>query len=253
MTLEFDLRLSELEFYSALRARIRETGEVGDVFPDMVAYNVPLFALQELWPEERANLLASGKFPALCVAEHGWRGRIDNVHASLDVTERVLQFEKSYVMECDWMYIVARSAENVALCRVPRSAHQKWTSRADDSVRFVSTRGRGVDHYIVASQEQLTRDQFRVVPRRSYTAVGIQIPRREITGLAILSQGMMEHRGLGQNTAQKTLDLIHDRTDGPTKKGLTLAGEVFAEFQRSVPEKTRHPFWNRAAEFFSRA
>lgn len=252
MKLEFDLRLSETEFYAALRAKIRETGEVGDVFPDMVAYNVPLFALRELWPAESEHLLSSGMFPALCVAEHGWKGRIDNVHSSLELTEGLLQFEKSYVMECDWMYVVARVGDDVALCRVPRSAAQTWTSRADDSVRFKSQSGRMVDHYFVASREKLDPDQFCVVTRRQYTSIGIQIPRREITGLAILSQGMMEHRGLGATTADKTAALIEDRINGPTKSGVQLAGQVFAEFQRSVPPETRHPFWNRAAEFFSR-
>lgn len=252
MNLEFDLSLSDFDFLSALRARIRETGEVADVFPDMVAFNVPLFALRELWPQEYRFLLESRQFPAFCVAEHGWRGRIDNVHSSLETDGVTVKFEKSYVMECEVLYVVVRAEDGIALCRVPRSPLQTWTSRADDSVRFKSSKGRIVDHYIVSSVEKLAPAQLCIVSRRQYTAVGIAIPRREITGLAVLAQGLMEHRGLGADTAQKTQEILLDRKEGPTKQGVRLAGEVFAEFQRLILPETRHPFWNRAAEFFAR-
>jgi len=145
-----------------------------------------------------------------------------------------------------------RAPDGLAICRIPRSAGQNWKSREDDSVRFKSSKGRAVDHYIVSSEEQVSPAQICTVSRREYTAVGIAIPRREITGLAILAQGMMEHRGLGAGTKTKTDEILADRNEGPTKQGIRLAGEVFSEFQKYILPETRHPFWNRAAEFFSR-
>lgn len=252
MNLEFDLSLSEEVFLQGLWRRIRETGNIGDVFPDMVAFNVPLFALRKLWPSERDHLISSGKFPALCVAEHGWRGRLDNVKSALGTDGKTVTFEKSYVMECDWMYVVLRAEDDVALARVPRNHSQTWTSRNDESVRFESSKGRKVDHYIVSSSEHLPAAQIQRVSRKEYAGVGLTIPRREMTGLAILAQGMMEHRGRGAETVDRALAILEDRREGPTKRGVVLAGQVFAEFQKAVPPDTRHPFWNRAGEFFAR-
>lgn len=245
----FDFRLGDRDFLQGLRATIARTGEVGDVFPDMVAFNVPLFALKTLWPEEYERALGAGLFPAFCVAEKGWRGRIDNISSSLE--QNTLVFEKSYVMECGCMYVVAKAGEGLALCRVLRNAGQIWTSRAELSVQFHSSGGRFVDHYVAAGTETLPPDAFRIVSRREYTSVGLTIPRREMTGLAVLAQGLMEFHGAGQSTASQTEQILDDRTGGPTKAGTVLAREVFAVFQKTVREG-RHPFWDRAAEFFER-
>ncbi|MCE9599246.1 MAG: hypothetical protein K8S54_14885 [Spirochaetia bacterium] len=249
-----DLEKSEQAFYEEILATMRRTGEIGDVFPRMVAYNVPAYVLGVFWPEERTRLIASNEFPAFCIAEKDWRGRIENLHSTVkdEAGNPILTFEKSYVMQCDTMYVVANAGAGLALCRIPRSPGQVWTSRAEASVVFNASDGSSSrDHFIVQGKESLSPGQFIALTKRQYTVAGITIPRREITGVAMLSIALLEHHGVSVAPVRsKCDDILARRTGGLDKESVILATEVFRFFQEHSRGIQLHPFWERAAGMF---
>jgi hypothetical protein len=143
--------LSEEDFLRRLEDDMAITGDLGELFPRMVAYNVPYFVLSQYWPEERTNLLKDPLFPAFCVAEAEWKGRLENLKGSLDLSSGRLTCEKTYVMQCDVMYVLVWAGEDLALCRVPRNASQTW-----------SRNGRVVDTWYRPDPSKFNRRRTRV-------------------------------------------------------------------------------------------
>lgn len=249
-----DLEKSERAFYDDLLETMRRTGEIGDVFPRMVAYNVPAYVLGVFWPDEKRRLIESGEFPAFCIAETGWKGRIENISSRLSIADgNTLAFEKSYVMECDTMYVVANTDSGLALCRVPRNnSTQTWTSRQEPSVVFKSSDGKVTrDHFIVKGLVTLASNQFLPLSKRQYTVAGITIPRREISGIALLSLALLEHHGISVEEMNSLRSaLLQKRTDGLDKDSVTIATEIFRFFQKKAEGISLHPFWERAAGMY---
>jgi len=247
---------SERVFFETIYSTLRQTGEIGDVFPEMVAYNVPLYALRLFWPDERRALLQSGKFPAFCIAEKDWRGRIENIQAMIQESNgsKELVFQKTYVMNCDVMYVVARTNSGLAICRVPKKADQTWQSRGEESVRFLSSStDRVVDHFVVSGKVTMDPESWISLTKREYTVAGINIPRREMTGIAVLSVALLEHHGVGVDSALPLVEkLLLARESGDLRKeDVLIAREIFSFFQLHSKTISIHPFWSRAAQMFA--
>lgn len=246
-----DYQLDERSFLNLLEDGMAQTGDLGDLFPRMVAYNVPLYVLTSYWPAERDRLIGTTEFPAFCVAEAGWKGRIENLQGHLDAAQRRVVFEKTYVMQCDVIYALLRAGDGLAICRVPASKSQEWRSRGEDAGRFVSRQGVVRDHFIVRTDEVLEPDSFVLIRKRSYVAAGVAIPRREITGLAMLALGYMRFLGEDTTYLQSLREQIlqareHGRLDG---EAVSAAGEIYNQLLRVLPGNA-HALWSRAGQIF---
>ncbi len=243
--------LSEEDFLRRLEDDMAITGDLGELFPRMVAYNVPYFVLSQYWPEERANLFKDPLFLAFCVAEAGWKGRLENLKGSLDLSSGRLTCEKTYVMQCDVMYILVWAGEDLALCRVPRNPSQIWTSRQEDTVRFVSKTGAVRDHFIVSVDQILKSEEYVTLRKRNYVRAGMTIPRREMTGLAIVALGYM--RFLKEDVSDLIGlrdEVLQARATGELgAEAVHAASQIFHQLLRILPPDA-HPFWGRAGSLF---
>ncbi|MCB1325939.1 MAG: hypothetical protein H7A21_02210 [Spirochaetales bacterium] len=238
--------IEEVSLIRQLQSRLQATGRVDDVIPEMVQWNVPCFALRQLWPEAWADFVREPRPIAFAIAEQGWRGRIENLNSSLKRAHEgyFLHFEKSYVMSCELVVVVARFEDRLALTRVLRSGEQDWVSRDQESVRFRRTDGSVVDHFRVRGDVQLEKRDVRTLTLAEYRRTGLQIPMRELTSLALLSFAMLRFHNRARADARED-DLVAARAAPALRKEhLLLAREVLADFFKQSEDLTLHSFWD---------
>lgn len=244
---------SDRVFFQNLYNRFRDEGNLGDVFGEMVAWNVPRFILGELWPEKLQSMDSSLRL-AFTAAEAGWKGRIDNIKSRLLEEEGALiyDFDKSYVMECDVMVSLGRLGDEFSLVWLPKSSSQTWTEREETEIRLPKSNGTYLHHYFVKGKERVEKENTMPLSRRAYARVGLQIPRREITGLAILSGALMEKYsvlGKGEKSALVNLLSIREK-DSLTREDAGTASEFLDSFY-AIAQKEKidlHPFWFKFQE-----
>ena len=272
------LDLSERDFHALLKQKIKETGEIGDVFPAMVGHNVPHYILQRLWPEKWESYHKDPAWVAFGAAEDGWKGRIDNINSRLtplssgsasgtasgeNRAQANLELSKSYVLDSEFLLGLCRLEDEFALCwiRSDKSGQtdsgQIWSSRDDVAVQFTRTLdGRKFDHCRLQAKGILEGADYLPVQRRAYAALGMQIPRRELTSLAILSSGLLAHLGLLKDFDTEFLDereeLILAARDKEklSRREPVAAAEMLDVFYKRVQEAGAkvHPFWEKVSE-----
>ena len=237
--------IEEVPFIRQLQSKLEETGRIDDVVPEMVQWNVPCFALRQLWPAAWADFVREPRPIAFAIAEQGWRGRIENLNSSLErLTDGFsLRFEKSYVMTSTMVIVVARFEQQLALTRVIRSNEQEWVSRNQDSVRFHRTDGSVVDHFRVRGDVHLSDHDVHSLTRAEYRKTGLQIPMRELTSLALLSFAMLRFHGLAVVDVREDDLLVARAAPMLRKEHLLLAREVLADFFNRSEDLSLHSFW----------
>lgn len=253
------LELAEREFHEKITETMRRTGSVGDVIPAMITYNVPGYILKELWPAAFERWLARPVYMAFAVAEDGWGGRIDRIASRVETLQDGLRltFSKSYVIECEEILVLARagdlSGEEFALCRVPRTEEQDWQSRGEPGVLLETSDGRKIDHYRVSATVELDPIDVLAISKRKYTPLGIRIPRRELSSLALIAASLLEHLELRPTTGPAA-ELLADRAErivAAREAGRLSGGEMRAAvemldvfFQKvAAAQAVVHPFW----------
>ena len=255
------IHLSETDFHRLLKRRIAETGEIGDVFPLMVGHNLPHHLLRKLWPERWTRFAENPGWIAFAAAETGWRGRVENIDSRIrsDAKGQVLHFKKSHVITSDVMLILAKCDQDLALAFVPRSESQNWRTRGEPGVQMRSSDGALFDHHHVEGEQRLARDDFIRIDKKTYARFGIQLPRRELTSLAVIALGLLEHHGV--NFASD-LNRIHERESRVLKSrererigraDADAAEEILNFFYAKIQEADirPHPFWERVRELMT--
>src|SRR6185369_15344311 len=105
-----NFQAGERQFFQELIDTVSESGEIADVFPDMVVFNVPLYVLNRFWHAEYKDITNHFQFPSFCIAEDNWRGRVENVQAEVKKAggHFKLSFKKTYVMTADVLFVFAK-------------------------------------------------------------------------------------------------------------------------------------------------
>ena len=268
-----ELQLTDAQYQRFLQERLERTGALGDVFPFMVSRNVPQFLLKKLWPAMFAEFAARPHVIMFAAAEEGWRGRLDNIKAraerSPDGATFRITFRKTYVMECETLLVLARSAESLddaVLVWLPKeivksndaSAGQTWTQRTEPGLSMDRSDGPPVHHYIVEGEVRVPESRVLRVDRRAYAMVATQLPRREITSMALLSVATLRRAGL--YVSAEMLDsearLLKAR-DGERLSGIhmKIAQEILVEFFTTTEKRgfALHPLWDRIRDMAAQA
>ncbi len=251
------IRLGEIEFHELIREKLAATGAIGDVFPMMVAHNVPHYVLARLWPEKYETFLADPAWLAFTVAETGWKGSIDNIKSRLmDTPDGGVQaeFAKSYVVSCDGMLMLLRRGDGFALALVPGASgdkNQTWTSRGEASVRMGDSQGGEIDHYFVEGRAPIASGDYLELSRKAYARLGLQIPRRELTSLALLAEPLLQYHGHDANADMRAnAELIMNARKGEkiAREALDAAAKIMDAFFVRCEEANieLHPFWENA-------
>lgn len=246
--------LSEEEFLRVLEETTAHSGNPGDVFPPMVSYNVPWFVLRDLWPAAHEALGADPQWMAFAAAEEGWRGRLDSIRSTVarEGERWRVQFAKTYVMTASELLLLVGSPQGPGLCRVSADPNWDWTEREEEGLRLVSTRGRVVAHYRVRGAAVVSDGAVFSPGRRAYSRVGLVIPRREVTGMAMMALGMLRFLGLSDGAS---LGVERDRIFAGRSAG-HLGGEEMAaalrildQFYSATKSASLEAFWSVVASF----
>ena len=248
------LALAEGEFLDTLEQLMAESGNPGNVFPPMVSYNVPWFVLRELWPEAYEALKTAPVWMAFAAAEDGWRGRLDNLRSSAAPEGALwrVEFQKSYVMTATRLLLLLGGAHGPALCQLNPQSAWEWVERVEPGLRLVSGHGRVVAHHRVRGSATVRTDAIFSPGRRAYSRVGLLIPRREVTGMAMMAIGMLRFLG---RPPDATLIGERDRIRAGRAAG-RLAGEettaalrILDRFYASTEGDSLEPFWAMVRSF----
>lgn len=203
------MNLPEKDFCPWLVSTTARQGRLDQVFPLMVHYNVPLYAAFQLWgqdviPEELAGSLREN-LCAFAASEKGWRGRVGNLNSRVDPETGRLQADKNYVMG---------DGQVLLLLRVNATEDQfalAWLPAENRIYPGVSSQSRGepdlllyprgeehppLDHFFL----RLSLPDYRstgivlspVFSRRRYARLGLELPKRELTGLSLLALGLAD-------------------------------------------------------------
>lgn len=249
------MALDEVAFIKELQSLLQKGAGEGDVIPLMIQYNVPLFVLHNVWPEKEAELRAHNTRLAFAVAEDGWQGKVYNIKSNLQAAGEKdhfqLQFQKSYVIDCDAMLVLARYANDFAICYVPREAStQDWQSRGEADVLLPTRSGTSVDHYRVQADLSLREVEFQPISQKAYARLGMQIPLREASSLCLLSLALLRKTGIPCDTLKDhETALLAARARGRLKRAdMQAAREILNVFYEKIEaaQLEVHPFWLRA-------
>lgn len=269
------LGMTDSEYQRWLQRRLHETGALGDVFPLMVSRNVPQFLLRKLWPDLWTQFEARPHVMMFGAAEEGWRGKLDNLKAratkaAVDSGSSKMyrvKFRKTYVMECESLLVLTRPAEapdDVALVWIPRPGaivnaeeasdpaenRQTWTQRTEPGLSMDRRDGPPAHHYIVEGDLLIPAARVLRISRRMYATVATQLPRREISSMALLAIATLrrETLSLSPEIQERETRLLAAR-DGARLSGIhmKIAQEILTEFFSLTQEKgvQLHPLWDR--------
>lgn len=288
------LTFGESEYQRWLQQRLEGSGCLGDVFPLMVSRNVPQYLLRKLWPEMWARFERAPHIIMFGAAEEGWRGRLDNLQARCtpaDDAQFRVRFRKTYVMECESLLVLARpddGSDGVVLVWIERpgvttqgpdksdgesgtrneasdpclsGGDQTWTQRTEAGLSMDRSGGAGpVHHYIVEGDLIVPAERVLAIPRRSYATVATQLPRREITSMALLAAATLRRAGARPEASpelhEKEERLLNAR-DGVRLSGghMQLARDILNAFfaQAKASKMELHPLWDRIREMADQA
>ena len=254
------INLEENDFLKLIQQTAAKTGQVADVFRSMVAYNVPNFVLKNIWVERWQEELKAPALLAFCVAEDEWQGKIDNIKSNvIRIGEKyILTFAKSYVIEADALIILVRYEDDFALARVKVNFDdpgQDWQSRGEADIQFKDSDGNRYDHYRVEGELALAEQFFHKITRKEYARLGLQIPRREYTSLAVVASGVMQHHQIYDDRLDAQVDqIMAERSSGRIKESMQAATTIFEALMKNAGDKgiELHPFWLRAEKLFSK-
>lgn len=250
--------MTEREFFESARQQLRETGELGDVFPCMVEWNVPRFLLRQLWPDvlsQYPSQQITGK-PHLCFAasETGWKQRIENIQSRARKTadgRYELQLDKAYVMQGETILLLLRLEDEFCLALIPfpdSSEELTLIEREEPHTIFESSQGQRILHYRLKGTVIVDSVCVHPIKRRSYSLSGIQVPGREITGLALLAITLAEVHSYAESQglrdrfrlAEKALLTAREKKR-QTKDDVKLALGIIQDFAAlPVP---KHSLW----------
>ena len=247
------ISLPEKEFLPFLEETIAVSGNIGDGFPVMVAYNVPCFVLKNLWPARYNDLLQKPQRMSFAIAETGWRGKAANIQSILKLDEgrAVVEFSKSYVIDCEALLVAVKCDDDLALVNLTaHAAGQTWQSRNENDICFTTSKGQVIDHFKVSGSIIIPGGEYQLVKPRDYARLAIQIPRREFTGLAAMALGIMKFHGVyGEDELLASLreTIFSSRKESKIQKNAVVAAAAIIDelFKRVAAEKL-HPFWPRA-------
>jgi hypothetical protein len=250
--------MTEREFFVALQQKVRETGEIGDVFPCMVEWNVPRFLLSHLWPDVLSQFQAQEitGLPLFCYAasETGWNQRIQNMKSRAEENgdgSFTLHLNKAWVMQAEMILLLLRLADDFCLALIPFSDAQKrftLIERDEPHTVFHTSDGNTVLHYRLSGTAAIDSDRVHPIKERNYSLYGVQIPAREITGLALLAaaladrhdyRGIREHRSRFQDGESLLLSARENRR--LSKNDIVLAMQLIEIFAGSPIKK--HALW----------
>jgi hypothetical protein len=254
------LDLSDSEYQRFLQERLETLGTLGDVFPLMVSRNVPQYVLRKLWPERWEEFVRAPRTIMFAAAEEGWRGRLENVQAravrQADGPDYQVSYRKTYVMNCEAMLLLARpthAPDDVSLVWIDRNPQQEWTRRTEPGLSMECADGTRIDHWIVTGDHAVPAADVCTVAGRTYALVATQLPRREISSMALLAVATLRRHGLpidGELLAGETR--LCAARDGARLSGahMNLAGEILREFFGAAREHAieLHPLWDRIRE-----
>lgn len=237
-----------------LEAEMALTGNPGDVFPPMVSYNVPWFVIRQLWPEAASELAEAPRWMAFAAAEEGWRGRLDNIKSEAEAIADGFRvsFSKTYVMTADRLLLLLAGPEGPALCRVERDPGWDWTERTEPGLSMTSSRGRTVAHYRVRGSAVVPASAVLSVPRRKYSRIGLLIPRREVTGMAMMALGMMRFLELAEAPGLLSeRDCITRGRQQDSLGGAEVAAalRILDGFYAAAAGSSLEPFWSVVQSF----
>lgn len=239
----------EVSFLESLYERAVTAGRLEDVFPDLIRFNVIRFILTKLWPEKLKEVTSECKH-AFAVAEDGWHGRIDALQSQLfDKDDRFeLRYAKSYVMSADLYILLVKYNNRFALCALVSDQVDRQVVRKEPHTVFEGEEK--VYHYRIEGSTDLSLSDFRVLDRKAYTAVGIQIPRREINGIALLSIALCESRGIKNEALRAGCRQLLDARMKPrlTKNDSVDAARILKQTLEIIRQGDYHPFWDKITE-----
>jgi hypothetical protein len=253
-------KMTEREFFVAAQQQLRETGEVGDVFPCMVEWNVPRFILDHLWPEALSHFPPQRitGLPALCYAasETGWNQRIQNIKSSaekhIDGTFH-LHLNKAYMLQATTVLLLLRLEDEFCLATIPLSDAQGGLTlieRDEPHTIFNSSNGNAILHYRLSGTITVDAGNVHPIKERAYSVYGVQIPGREITGLALLAVALADHhsyRGIEDRRnwfrEGEALLLAARENRRLQKEDISLAIELIEAFSKSPIQK--HAIWDQ--------
>ncbi len=258
------LEANEGDYQRALQRRLEQTGLVGDVFPAMVMFNVPVFLLRNLWPDRYAALLKQPERLMFGAAEENWKGRLENLRARCvrGGESYKLTFRKTYVMDCDALIVLGmphgedgRALDgSVALAFVRRKDGddaQTWTPRTEDGLTLERTAESDMSHFIVEAKElSVPADDVVVLDRAVYSKYGAQLMRRELTSMALLSAAMLRREQvMVPEKFQENEQRLLEARDSGKLRGTHMARasamlSTFFELAEAQPV-TLHPLWDR--------
>jgi hypothetical protein len=253
-------KMTESEFFTALQQKVRETGEIGDVFPCMVEWNVPRFLLSHLWPDvlSQSPTQKITGLPLFCYAasETGWNQRIQNIKSRAEKNgdgSFTLHLNKAYVMQAETILLLLRLADDFCLAMIPFSDAQKrftLMERDEPHTVFNASNGNAVLHYRLSGTATVDSGRVHSIKERAYSLYGVQIPAREIIGLALLAVALADHHSF-----HAIEDRRHWFREGETqlfaardnrrlqKHDISLAIELIEAFAKSPIQK--HAIWEQ--------
>lgn len=250
---------SESEYLRLLQARLQESGEIGDVFDWMVMRNVPMFVLKQLWPERYEAQRRNFQSLTFAVAEPGWRGRIENVKSEARPAAgggAQLNLLKNYVMSASVVLSLVRSGEGFALVWLNGDGGLVRRARDEPDLSLPRSDGSLIQHFILEGETTLAADEIRPTDRAAYARLGVQIPRREFTSLALIAPALLARAGASLPPELKAAEteLLRARDSGrlggqETRLAKQLLAHFFTESARL--ELKLHPIWERMRKTLS--
>ncbi len=254
------VQASESEYLRLLQAQLARTGEIGDVFDWMVMRNVPMFVLQQLWPERYEAQRRNFESVTFAVAEPGWRGRIENVKSEAQPAAgggAQLRLLKNYVMSAAIVLSLVRSGDGFALVWLNGDGGLVRRARDEADLSVQRSDGSLIQHFILEGETTLSAEQIRPVDRAAYARLGVQIPRREFTSLALIAPALLARAGLRLSPELQVSEsnLLAARDAGKLGgKETLMAKQLLAHF---FAESARlglalHPIWERMRKTLQR-
>lgn len=253
-------KMTEREFFVAAQQQLRATGEVGDVFPCMVEWNVPRFILGHLWPEVLSQLPPQRitGLPTLCFAasETGWNQRIQNLKSyarAVGDGTFTLHLNKAYLLQATTVLLLLRLEDEFCLATIPLSdakAGLTLIERDEPHTVFNTSNGSAILHYRLSGTIAVEAGRVHPIKERAYSLYGVQIPGREITGLALLAVALADHHSYHGIEDRRNwfregeAILLAARENRRLQKNdMSLAIELIEAFSKSTIRK--HAIWEQ--------
>ena len=261
-----------------LQAQLERSGLVGDVFPLMVSRNVPQYLLRRLWPAVWSEFEQQPRVIMFGAAEEGWRGRVENIQArvapGVDAQTLRVSFRKTYVMNCTGLLLLARPApelndgapDDVLLVWLPQANPDhaqpglEWQRRTEPGLTLEQSGAQPpIYHHIVTGDVAVTREQVLRLGKRAYATTATQLPRREISSMALLALAILRHAKIQvaaellEHEAALLQARAGQRLGGATMEHARAVFQHFFALADAQPSLELHALWQRIREMADQA